>query len=267
MNRRMFFGLCLCAALLIGLTGVGAQRVRHVPVKGDEIVIVKTALGVATIIQVPDHPNSVVLGDQDAFKIEYLDQGVTIKPIRSRAQSNLYIYTDWRRYNVQLETEPGSSADYVVYLDDPPDTLGDTSNSVVPRSDRLRSSAFTPGMKWMKLRRFMVNDELHFEVNRVGQVNQGVGGGLLVLEFAITAKKPTLVKPEWLWLKQQRGRNDETRPIQGLFLSAEDAKPGVPLHGTLQILRKDIDEKIPLRLELIRKQVSVLMIPKVVSWK
>ncbi|MEN0057571.1 MAG: hypothetical protein AAGB31_01955 [Bdellovibrio sp.] len=42
-------------------------RVRTVEVKKDQIVTVRTALGVATIIQVPDRPNSLVVGDQSAF--------------------------------------------------------------------------------------------------------------------------------------------------------------------------------------------------------
>ena len=76
------------------------QRVRHVAVQGDEIITVRTSIGIATIIQVPDRPNSVVVGDQESFKVEYLDQAITIKPLSQGVKSNLYVYTDWKRYNV-----------------------------------------------------------------------------------------------------------------------------------------------------------------------
>ena len=95
------------------------QKVRRVEVEKDQIVKIKTAIGIATIIQVPDRPNSVVVGDSNSFKVEYLDQAITIKPVARGARSNLYIYTDWRRFNVELITGNDATADYVVYLDLP----------------------------------------------------------------------------------------------------------------------------------------------------
>lgn len=88
-NRMIYF-----AVTLLALNASASERVRRVPILGDQIVTVRTSIGIATIIQVPDRPNSVVVGDQDAFKVEYLDQAITIKPLSSRAKSNLYIYTD-----------------------------------------------------------------------------------------------------------------------------------------------------------------------------
>ena len=103
----------LLASLLIfaSFSDLAFARVRKVPVSGDQIVTVKTAIGIATIIQVPDRPNSVVVGDQESFKVEYLDQAITIKPLHSGAKSNLYVYTDWKRYNVQLTTGSEAIAD------------------------------------------------------------------------------------------------------------------------------------------------------------
>jgi hypothetical protein len=98
-------------------------KIRRVIVSGDQIVTVKTALGIATIIQVPDRPNSVVVGDQDAFKVEYLDQAVTIKPLQPGAKTNIYIYTDWKRYNVELVSGSESVSDYVVYLENPKEKI------------------------------------------------------------------------------------------------------------------------------------------------
>ena len=114
--------------LVFFLSTHALARVRKVEVTQDQIVTVRTALGIATIIQVPDRPNSIVVGDQAAFKVEYLDQAITIKPLRGGAKSNLYVYTDYRRFNVQLITGADASADYVVY-----------------RSSALRASHITDG--------------------------------------------------------------------------------------------------------------------------
>jgi type IV secretory pathway VirB9-like protein len=80
--------------LLIGsLPAFASERVRKIEVKPDQIVTVRTAIGIATIIQVPERPNSIVVGDQAGFKVEYLDQAITIKPLHSGARSNLYTNT------------------------------------------------------------------------------------------------------------------------------------------------------------------------------
>src|SRR3990167_893132 len=116
---RLVLTVTFLFMLFVTLESNAGERVRRVPVQGDQIVTVRTSLGIATIIQVPDRPNSVVCGDQDAFKVEYLDQAITIKPISRGAKSNLYIYTDWKRYNVELVSGSEVAANYVVYLDNP----------------------------------------------------------------------------------------------------------------------------------------------------
>jgi hypothetical protein len=43
---------------------LASSRVKKVEVQKDQIVHVNTAMGIATIIQVPDRPNSVVVGEK-----------------------------------------------------------------------------------------------------------------------------------------------------------------------------------------------------------
>lgn len=216
-------------------------RVRTVEVKQDQIVVVRTAIGIATIIQVPDRPSSLVLGDQGAFKVEYLDQAITIKPLHSSAKSNLYIYTDYRRYNVQLVTAGEAVADYVVYLE-------------IPKEARAKKTT-----RWTTYSQKIQNAELEVRTHRVGK---GPDGSLMVeLSIASTAKEK--FKPEWLWLTQGR----QSRPIHRLLLSTLELRPGNRIDGELQILRSEISETLPLQIELRRKTTSILKIPKVSSWK
>lgn len=141
--------------LLAPVIGFAGERVRHVECLIDQIVTVRTALGIATIIQVPDRPNSVVVGDQDKFKVEYLDQAITIKPLQGGAKSNLYIYTDYRRYNVQLATGSESAVDYVVYLE----------------NQKLKSKEKSSSLTWMTFVRSSKNEELIFETKRLGRAS------------------------------------------------------------------------------------------------
>lgn len=47
-----------------------AAPARKLVIHKDEVVTIRTAIGIATIIQVPDQPTSLVLGDSAAFKVE-----------------------------------------------------------------------------------------------------------------------------------------------------------------------------------------------------
>ena len=218
-------------------------RVRRIDVRADQIVTVKTALGIATIIQVPDRPNSVVVGDQESFKVEYLDQAITIKPLHGGAKSNLYVYTDYQRYNIQLISGGEAQADYVVYLENPKEKIKEVKSSLV----------------WMRFYNRLKNDALTLDINRLGRARDGV----LIVEFVIRSLKKERVKPEWIWLTQ----NGVTKPIHNLFFSSLEVRSGENVQGLLQILRRDIDENESLRIEVRRKKLSYLTIPKVVAWK
>lgn len=216
-------------------------RVRTVEVKKDQIVTVRTAVGVATIIQVPDRPNSLVVGDQSAFKVEYLDQAITIKPLHGAARSNLYIYTDYRRFNVQLIASVESAADYVVYLENP--------------NEKVKSSP----IGWRNFRNHLKNESLVLETKRLAKTADGV----LLIEFEVRSEIREKFRPEWLWLTQ----GEITRPLHSLALSGQDLGSGRSIKGVMQVLRSDISTSEGLRIELRRKKKSYLTIPKGVAWK
>lgn len=216
-------------------------RVRRVQMHQDKIEKIRTAIGVATIIQVPDRPNSVIVGDVAAFKVEYLDQAITIKPLRPSAKSNLYIYTDFRRYNIQLITTYEEMVDYVVYLENP--------------AEKIKSSA----IKWKSFKNFLRNESIKIETTRSTQTPDGV----LLLEFLVSSDKREKFKPEWLWLLQE----NSVKPINNLALSSQYIEPQKPIKGILQILKSDINEKKLLRLELRRLKTSFLTLPRANQWK
>ena len=241
--RKIIFSLSI---ILLQLLSNADARVRRVQVVGDQIVTVRTAMGIATIVQVPDRPNSVVVGDQDSFKVEYLDQAITIKPLSGGSKSNLYVYTDWKRYNVQLISGSEAIADYVVYLENPKEEV---------KSNKGSGSSVT----WTLFKNSLRNEAITLEVNRLGRAKDGV----LLIEFSAKGSIKEEIKPEWIWITQ----SGTTRPIQNLFLSALELKPSNPVNGVIQLQRDDFDSTIPIRLELRRKKTSFLSIQKVSTWK
>lgn len=221
--------------LALSICNPAFARVRRVEATQNQIVTIRTALGIATIVQVPDRPNSIVAGDQAGFKVEYLDQAITIKPLRAGAKSNLYIYTDYRRYNVQLVSGPEANADYVVYLDNP----------------KMKKKS----IHWMTIRKSASVDGANLLVNRIARTH----GGILLIEFNLSADEK--LDPKWLWLTQA----GTTRPIQNLFLSSLDGK--APATGTIQVLESDLDPNLPFKIEIRKKKITSVWIPRVSKWK
>lgn len=234
-----FLFLCLFALILAIPSTEG--RIRKVEVKQDQIVVVRTALGIATIIQVPDRPSSLVLGDQGGFKVEYLEQAITIKPLHGTAKSNLYIYTDYQRFNVQLVTGSEALADYVVYLK-------------LPKEEPVKVTT-----KWSVHSQKAQNAELAIQTHRLGRNSDGT----LAIEFSLASTRREKLLPEWIWLTQ----GGVNRPIHRLLLSELELRPGSRVDGELILLRSDISVTEPLQLELRRKTTSILKIPKVGAWK
>lgn len=216
-------------------------RVRRVQVQNDQIVTIKTAIGIATIIQVPDRPNSIVVGDQSAFKVEYLDQAITIKPLHGQARSNLYVYTDYRRYNVHLVTTSEGNSDYVVYLEDP--------------KEKIKSSPIV----WKTLRRSMKNEQIVFETKRITKTKDGV----LLIEFEVSSLKSGKFDPKWLWLTQ----NGKSRPIHHLILSAQDFSERRSIKGMIQVLAEDLSLNDSLKIELRMKKTTSVLLSKAFLWK
>lgn len=237
--------ISLVLVFVFASNALANQKVRHIQVKKDAIVKVKTSLGIATIIEVPDRPNSVVVGDQDAFKVEYLDQAITIKPVVPGAKSNLYVYTDWARYNVELVTGPELISDYVVYLEH--------------EKKEANSPKSRPDVTWTKFTNTLKNKNLRIDVKQVGRTVSGV----LLVEFKISSTTKETIKPEWLWMTQE-GR---TIPIHNLFVSRLDVAKDYPAHGTIQLLSQDLEKELPIRMELRRDKISYLTIKKVNLWK
>lgn len=225
------------------------SQVRRTVAPQDQIITVKTALGIATIIQVEARPTSVVVGDLDSFKVEYLDEAITIKPLSYGAQSNLYIYTEWRRYNVRLVSVPKEQADFVVYLEG---SQAVDAKSAPPKRDSV-------SVTWIAVNRHLTNDELRMTVKQ----KLASPDGLLWIAFAVTSTKEGIFDPAWLWITQ----NGKTRPIHSLVLSSVDMKPKIDIDGLMQIKRSDLSLKEPFRIELRRKRTSYLTLESVDQWK
>lgn len=220
------------------------NNVRKTSVSLDELTTIKAAVGIATIIQLPEAVQTVIIGDSGAFKIEYLDKAITIKPLRYGAKTNLYVNTKERRYNLRLTTVTQDQSDYVVYIE--------------PRVYKTNTS-----VSWRDYKRKSENKvkDLAFSTKRLGRTKDG----FLLLEFEIKSTVDREIKPSSLWIYQGK----EERVIHSLFISDSKASKTKPVFGTVSIAMNDLVSQVSgsLELKISDRENLKVELPREVLWR
>lgn len=212
----------LIIALLTNLSAFGDSHVKKVNVSVDELSQVHTAVGIATIIQCPEAVSSVIIGDQGAFKIEYLDKAITIKPLRVGAKTNLYISTATTRYSVRLNSVSQDSADFIVYL--------------APKSSVEKSE-----VKWREFQRSVTKGNLTLELKRVGRTK-----GFTILDMALKSSEDQRIDPDSIYLSQ----GSESKIINSLFLSSTELTTKNPILLMVSLSQSDLIKEVPASIEI-----------------
>jgi phage-related protein len=99
-------------ALWIGNSKVYAEGVRTISVRSDEIQTIYLSMGKSTVVRFKERPKKVVVGNQNYFGIEYIDNDVAIQPL-GYVKTNLFVYTESKTYGFQLVVGQGKSDDLV----------------------------------------------------------------------------------------------------------------------------------------------------------
>lgn len=226
------------------LAFASSNRVRKTSVSVDELTTIKAAVGIATIIQLPEAVQTVIIGDSGAFKIEYLDRAITIKPLRYGAKTNLYVNTKERRYNLRLATVAQDQADYVVYIQ--------------PRVYKANNSVV-----WRDYRRKAENKakDLIITTKRLGRTKDG----FLLLDFEVKATTDRKLDPSYFWIYQ----GEEKKVIHSLFISDSKVSKSKPAFGTVSIALNDLVAQVSGSLELrpTTQEKLKIELPREVSWR
>jgi hypothetical protein len=231
---RYILTLCI---YIFSLTSFAApiKTVRYVH---DGILNVNTALGIATIIQLPETIQSIIIGDQSGFKVEYLDKAVTIKPLRWGAKTNLYLVTEKQRYNLRLHTERQEQADFIIYID-------------TTKEEEL--------IKWQSWNKKVQVEGWIFEILKIGKSK----GGFFLLTGRLQCTECRPIKPETFWILQE----SKPKVINGLYLSKLNPSSKYPVEFGISLSRTDLAEKKPIHAQFKGDVTLSLDIPSEVLWK
>lgn len=225
------------------ICAISSAQIRKVVYREDQILTIKTALGIATIIQLPETIQSAIIGDQSGFKIEYLDKAVTIKPLRGNAKTNLYLVTDKKRYNVRLHTKNQDGADYIVYI------LSDSNN------DKKFQT------RWITSKKSSEANGLTLTFERLGY-SQG-DFVLLDLSLKVNTNEKLSLKPEDVWIYQE----SSSKVINSLFLSGTKLEKDKPVKIGISLSRSELVKGKPVRVELKGTKAVSISISEAAVWK
>ncbi len=224
------------AALL--LASVSFANIKTITPKSDEIIEIKAGLGIATIIQIPDTIQSAIMGDQTAYRIEYVDKAVTIKPLRFGARTNLYLITKDRRYNLRLSVVPQNQAYFIVYV----------------RKPEIGSS-----VKWTTQGKVLSNNDLYLKFVKSSLTSDG----FFLLDLTITAKKSLKIQASDFSIYE----GSESKVIHSLFLSKTELKKDQKSSVGISLKKSDFGNKALILNYGSGVHELKLEIPKAVLWK
>ena len=151
--------------------------------------------GFSTIIKFDSHPEPGLIGDQDGFKVEYMKNLVAIKPLVSKAKTNLFIFTKDGQFNFQLIASRGKH-DNVVYA-----KLGSDKNDFQPSNKKVVVSLDELSTK--KINKMIERESYKLVVESIAMPKSHA---TLVLKFAIQEKLSLInfkkIEPQALSLYQ-----------------------------------------------------------------
>jgi len=253
MKWLSFFAVLLTGAAFCSRSFAKPSRI--LVLKDTEVAPIKTAIGYSTILQFDGRPSSVVLGDQDAFKVEYVGNSVTIKPLVPGSKSNMFVFTDYDRFNFKLFTGSSQDADYIVQV-----KHKSQSAANYPATSDDNRLIVQNVMKWT------TSHGINLKISSIAHPKTE---SALIIGFSISLnsrKQPPELKigPGEIEVSQ----NKQIIPIDSIYLERVDLSAGDPMsHGTLIIRASDFRKGQPLTLSFtptlnkrpVRLRVSVPM--------
>jgi Conjugal transfer protein len=218
-----------------------AAMIRKVMPLPEQVTKIRTAMGYSTILEFQGKPLNAVLGDQDAFKIEFVGNSITIKPLFPHARSNLFIFTEFERFNCELESGSAELVDYIVSFkrkEKPPDPLdaGEASKAEpLPKPD-LHTRAV---QRFREVRGFKLN-----VISTAQSSSNDLNRSVTLIEIELSSSiAPYSFSPQSLGIKQ----GNHYLPIESIYLDTLSLVPGASVvHGKIAVLNQDMTSKVPL---------------------
>ena len=209
-----------------------ATPTRTVYLNDSDLAQISVEVGFSTLLKFDSHPEPGLIGDQDGFKVEYLKNIVAIKPLISRGQTNLFVFTKDGQFGFRLLAGRGRH-DNVVFVKPAKNRgpLGPTQTKTTVEIDDLLSRKIGQNSKVGDFElslESVATPQSRSTVILKGVVRQKVKGSkpenLTLDHFSIT-QGTRAIKIENAFFEQQISK-DEIRTRCLILIRASDLKRG-----------------------------------------
>ena len=110
MKRLIMVGLLLCHSSLTLASGIRTVRVNDARMQP-----INLNMGKASVLRFAEKPKKVVIGNQNYYSIEFIENDLTIQPLGD-VETNLFVYTPYHTYGFILRVCHACRYDDLVYV-------------------------------------------------------------------------------------------------------------------------------------------------------
>jgi hypothetical protein len=226
---------CFLSALSLSLSTAQGSSIRTVTADDGSIVLVNTALGYSTILEFESKPLSAVLGDSDSFKLEYVGNSITLKPLIAHAKSNLFVFTESDRFSCRIQTVPPVEVDYIlrIHTRDRSYPIGGSVNAAKPVTVRIDRSFTYDGYTLTLL-------------SKTQDADQHNPHAITILDFELSSReRPYAFQSTSIGVKQ----GERYITSESLYLDALEIAPGQPpVRGKVAVFAQDFKPRTSITL-------------------
>ena len=105
----------LICAILLGPFSISHARVRDVYIAPNEMGVINLRMGQSTVLRFQEKPKKVVIGNQNYFNVEFIENDVTIQPL-GVASTNLFVYGEYNTYGIILKVNGSGEYDDLAFV-------------------------------------------------------------------------------------------------------------------------------------------------------
>lgn len=189
-----------------------ATGIRTVRVNDQKMQPIKLRMGKASVLRFSEKPKKVVIGNQNYYAVEFIDNDLTIQPLGD-VETNLFVYTPYHTYGFILKVCHACSYDDLVYVKW-------RSKSPVKRRKVSPRLSIVPGHKAIGLD-FKIKDLLQVLIVKTSTDPQR---SLRFIDLEVKSLLPKKNKLSLNSLRIVATRGDIPLPNQGFVVEKDDLK-------------------------------------------
>lgn len=194
------------------ISHMASAKVREIYVNQNEMGTINLKMGQSTILRFQEKPKKVVIGNQNYFNVEFIENDVTIQPLGT-AKTNLFVYGEYSTYGLLLNVSNQTNYDDLV---------------IVKRGLRPQPQPATAEKKQEEKRpnvlivERLIGKDLRMSLNKMFYHDVLK---VYVIDLTFQNIKNILIKPGDLSIKLSQAN----KPIEETKIIFDEAKAGIPL--------------------------------------